>query len=175
MAPVGVLGESGAGAAMASGCGCGSGGDCGLTIGFATAFFGSAGAGRGGGIGVGCTMGAGGSTNCANTSAGTMSSAARISSPVCKAQISPTCRPTTTRAIQALRLIEGLGAAAGCTEATDIVAAFMVRLGGVARSHHRVINSGGFLGGGPGLSTNDPPARSDDQNQAQRDGDENNG
>ena len=64
-------------------------------------------AGRAGGAGVTC--GAGGSMNCASTSAGTISSAARSTKPLCSAQISTTCNATTLAAIAVLRLRRGKG------------------------------------------------------------------
>lgn len=93
--PVGALG-AGAGSGMASGRGCG------ITGALGTTFFGTGGVGGAGR--TGSTLGAGGSTNCVRISAGTMTSAARIKSPLCRAQINATCRPTTARAITALRL-----------------------------------------------------------------------
>ena len=64
-------------------------------------------AGRAGEAGVTC--GAGGSMNCASTSAGTISSAARSAKPLCSAQTSTTCSITTLAAMAVLRLRRGKG------------------------------------------------------------------
>ena len=99
--PVGALG-AGVGSGMASGMGAGATGV------FAICFLtGSAGFAVGGGV---STLGAGGSINCDSSSTGTTSSAARISKPLCKVHINPTCNATTAKAMTALRLIAKRGA-----------------------------------------------------------------
>ena len=98
--PTGALGE-GVLSGIASGCGASK------TGAFVTAFLtGATGAGRTGGACV--ILGEGGSINCDSTSAGTISSAVRISSPLCSAHINPTCSATTPRAMLALRLMDSL-------------------------------------------------------------------
>jgi hypothetical protein len=68
-----------------------------------------------GGVGVGtggAVLGVGKSTICAKTSTGTMISTARISKPVCSAQIAKTWNKSTEPAMKTLRLAantEGLG------------------------------------------------------------------
>ena len=91
---------------IAKGCGAGRAGALGMA--FLMGVGSAAGFGAGG---TGSGLGKGGSTNCDNSSAGTKSSAARISRPLCSAQISPMCSATTATAITALRLKGGLTAA----------------------------------------------------------------
>ncbi len=77
-------------------------------MGVGTGFLMGAGVGAGFGAGgSGAILGAGGSMNCDSTATGTTISTARISRPLCNAQMNPTCKKTTASATTAFRLKGG--------------------------------------------------------------------
>ena len=161
--PTGALGE-GVGSAMANGWGEGA---TGVVTAFLTGVATTLGIG-----GSGATLGAGGSINCDSTATGTTISTARISRPLCRAHMNPTCSKTTASAMTALRL-KGAGCFAGSLDLAGKPSGGMLC---ELEEKSGFMCMGAYVAGLPerldlekqqaSLTPKNPPRGADDQNQA---------